>query len=180
VTDTDPAGTDVDRKELATRAIRIMADGTVADFEAVVHPRARNREADREPAAARGRGPAAFHATALWLRAAYAELSWEIGEVVADGDLVVVHATMSGRQTGTFVVFDDDAVPVRAFPPTGRRFAVTQTHWFRTADGMVVEHWANRDDLGQAAQLGWNPPSPWYLLRTARATRRARRDVVRS
>lgn len=180
MTDTDPADTALDRKELAARAIRIMADGTPADFEAVVHPEALNREADREPAAARGRGPAAFHATAQWLRAAYGELAWEIHDVVADGDLVVLHTTMSGRQTGTFVVFDDDARPLHAFPPTGRRFAATQTHWLRFADGMVVEHWANRDDLGQAAQLGWNPPSPWYVLRTVLASRRARRDAAPS
>jgi hypothetical protein len=33
-------------------------------------------------------------------------------------------------------------------PPTGREFAVTQTHWFRARDGMITEHWATRDDLG--------------------------------
>ena len=38
----------------------------------------------------------------------------------------------------------------------------------------AVEHWANRDDMGTAAQLGWVPPSPLYLLRMARAKRRAR------
>jgi hypothetical protein len=26
-------------------------------------------------------------------------------------------------------------------------------------DGLVVEHWANRDDLGMAMQLGWFDPS---------------------
>ena len=32
-------------------------------------------------------------------------------------------------------------------------------------DGLVVEHWANRDDMGTAAQLGWVPPTPRDLLR---------------
>jgi hypothetical protein len=63
----------------------------------------------------------------------------------------------------------------QAFPPTSRRFSTTQSHWFRLRDGKVIEHWANRDDLGTALQLGWMPPSPRYLLRTALATRRARR-----
>jgi hypothetical protein len=66
--------TQVDAKELCVRATHIMADGTLEDFEAVVHPDARNREDVDEPPASRGRGPSAFYATALWLRDAYAEL----------------------------------------------------------------------------------------------------------
>ena len=41
-------------------------------------------------------------------------------------------------------------------------------------DGKVGEHWANRDDLGMGQQLGWNPPTPLYLLRMLLATRAAR------
>ena len=160
---------------VARRSIQIMADGTLADFEAVVHPAAVNREAEAEPPACRGAGPAAFYATALWLRAAYADLRWAIHDVVAEGDLVVVHATMSGRHVGPFVSYDAAGRPAQAFPPTGRTFATTQTHWFRLAEGKVIEHWANRDDLGTATQLGWAPPTPLYLVRMALATRRARR-----
>jgi predicted ester cyclase len=121
--------------------------------------------------------PSAFYATALWLRNAYAELRWDIHDIVADGDLVVLHATMSGGHTGTFVDYDAAARPAQAFPPTGTRFATTQTHWFRIADGKVIEHWANRDDLGTAMQLGWTPPSPLYMIRMVLATRRARRET---
>ena len=115
----------VDVKELCIRSIAVMADGDLTDFEAVVHPDAYNREAVDEPPGSRGRGPTAFHATALWLRAAFADLRWEVHEAVAEGDLVVVHATMSGRHTGTFVAYGADARPVAAFPPTRRRFATT-------------------------------------------------------
>ncbi|MET7767245.1 ester cyclase [Nocardia sp. NPDC005366] len=172
--------TDLDIKNLAIRSMRIMADGSLADFEAIVHPRAHNREGVSEPPACRAAGPAAFYATALWLRGAYSDLRWEIHEVIAEGDLVVVHATMSGRQTGTFVAYDADGGVAQAFPATGKSFATTQTHWLRLADGMVVEHWANRDDLGTATQLGWAPPSPAYLFRMRRATGKARRDAARS
>ena len=58
--------------------------------------------------------------------------------MVAEGDIAVIEAR-----------------PEQAFPPTGKRIATTQTHWFRIADGKVVEHWANRDDLGTGMQLGW-------------------------
>jgi predicted ester cyclase len=159
-------------KNMCVRALQMMADGTLEDFRAVVHPHARNREDVAEPPASRGRGPAAFYATALWLRDAYAELRWVVHQGAAEGDLVVLHATMSGRHVGTFVKYNDAARPVQAFPPTGKRFATTQTHWFRIADDKIIEHWANRDDLGTAMQLGWTPPSPRYLARMLLATRR--------
>jgi hypothetical protein len=43
----------------------------------------------------------------------------------------------------------------RTLEPTGRAFAATQSHWLRLAYGLVIEHWANRDDLGTGLQLGW-------------------------
>jgi hypothetical protein len=82
---------------------------------------------------------------------------------------------MSGHHTGVATIYGEDGRLLQAMPPTGKRFAATQTHWFRLRDGRIVEHWANRDDQGMAMQLGWVPPSPWYLLRMAVATRRARR-----
>ena len=98
---------------------------------------------------------------------------------MADGDLIAVHCTMSGRHVGPFVGYDESGEVAQAFPPTGRTFAITQTHWFRMRDGLVVEHWANRDDRGMATQLGWIPPTPAYLWRMARAKRRARREPAR-
>jgi predicted ester cyclase len=165
------------QKAIAGRSIHTMGDGDLDAFAAVIHPAATNREARTEPPATRATGPAAYHGTALWLREAFADLHWEIHNVVAEGDLVVVHTTMSGRQTGPFVVYDEDGRVKVAFPPTGRSFAVTQTHWLRVADGLVIEHWANRDDQGMAEQLGWVPPTPAYLLRMAMAKRRARKSA---
>ena len=166
-----------DPKALVVRSMHLMGDGDLSDMETVVHPDAWNRESKDEPPAARGRGPAAFYATALWLRGIFDDLRWEIHDVVQEGDVVAVHATMSGRHTGTFVAYGEDAEPTQAFPPTGRPFTSTQSHWFRLQDGLVIEHWANRDDLGTATQLGWAPPSPGYALRMMLATRRARRTA---
>jgi predicted ester cyclase len=168
-----------DAKALCVRSMDIMVDGSLADFESVVHPDAVNHEARDEPPVSRGTGPAAFHATALWLRETFGDLAFEVHQVIADGDLVALHNTMSGRHTGAAVMYDAEGRALRAFPPTGRTFATTQTHWFRLRDGKVIEHWANRDDLGTASQLGWAPPSPAYLLRTALTTRKARRAASR-
>ena len=158
---------------------RAAAGGGVSIPQPSGAPRPSAGEAIDEPPASRRRGPAAFHVTKVWLHEAWADLRWEIHDVVAEGDLVVVHCTMSGRHVRDFVAFRPDGEVADAFPPTGRTFATTQTHWLRVADGLVTEHWANRDDLGTAAQLGWVPPSPAYLLRMALAKRRARRRYRR-
>ena len=168
--------------ELCRRAMAVMSTGEPADFAAVFHPEATNREARTEPPPCRGRGWQAFHATALWLRSAHSGLRWEIHDAVGDGDLVALHVTMSGRQTGPFVTYGPDGLPARAMPATGRTFAVRQTHWFRTSGGLILEHWANRDDLGLARQLGWTPPTPLFRVRAAlagRAARRRARDTAR-
>ena len=159
----------------AIRSMQLMCAGDLADLEAVCTADTVNREARNEPPDTRGVGPAAFHATARWLRSAFSDLALEIHDAVQDGDLVVVHVTMSGRQTGPFVAYGPDGAVAAVFPPLGRRFAVTQTHWFRMRDGKVAEHWANRDDLGMGQQLGWTPPTPAYVVRMLLARRRARR-----
>lgn len=71
--------------------------------------------------AARGVGPAAYFATAQWLRGAYADPTWQMHDAVAEGDLVVLHATMSGKHVGPSVTYGPDGVPA---------------HWFRIADGL--------------------------------------------
>lgn len=149
--------------------------GDLALFEAHVHPEATNREAKDEPLECRGEGPPAFLATGNLLRGAFAGLSWTVHDVAVDGDLVVAHTTMSGRQAGTFHRYGTDGRVDSAFPSRGRRFSVTQTHWWRMRDGLMIEHWANRDDMGMALQLGWVPSTPWYVLRMLLAVRRARR-----
>lgn len=174
---TSPGTADSSARAAALRSIAIMADGDRADFDQVVAPGAVNHESAVEPPAARVGGPAGFHATALWLRTAFADLAHRVEHVVVDDDLVVVDTTMSGRHVGPFVVHAPDGAVAQVWAPTGRTFAVRQCHWLRVQAGdggaRVTEHWAVRDDLGQGRQLGWVPPSPLYLLRCVRAKRRA-------
>lgn len=169
----------IDSSELARRAVLWMADGSPEDFRGMYHPEAVNREALAEPPECRRPGPEGFYATALWLRAAMDGLAFTVHDVVAQGDLVAASARMSGRHTGTMVTYNPDGTVDRAFAPTGKRFTVPQAHFIRLRDDLVVEHWAVRDDLGQAVQLGWVPPTPVYLVRCALATRAARRRLAR-
>lgn len=162
------------RVSVAEAAIRGVLHGTLADLTAVCHPEALNREAQTEPPATRGRGPRAFHATGEWLREAFSDLTWTTERSVAEEDIVVTYGVMSGRHTGNFVVWTPEEQIERVFVPTGNAFAVRQAHFQRIHDGLVIEHWAVRDDQGMAVQAGWIPPSPGFLFRCAAATRRAR------
>ena len=74
-----PATAD-DPKALCARSLHMMADGDLRDFEALIHPDTANREAAREPMTARGWGPAAYYATALWLRGAFSDLRFDTRE----------------------------------------------------------------------------------------------------
>jgi predicted ester cyclase len=168
-----------DGKTLCTLSLHMMAAGDLNDFKAIYAIDAHNREAFEEPPGARGTGPSAFYATALWLRTAFSELAWTVHDVVQDDDLVVAYTSMTGLQTGPFVVYGPDALPKVVFPPRRRRCEVTQTHWWRVSNGKVVEHWANRDDLGMGEQLGWSPPAPFYLAHMLLARKQARRAAIR-
>ena len=167
---TDPAS-------VAVRSIHTMATGELAEFEVLYAAGATDRENDVQPPSSRVAGPAGFYSTALWLRRAFAELRYDIHHAITDGCLVALNTTMNGRHTAPWVVYDEDGAVDTAFPPTNKTFAVTQSHWFRVEGGLIVEHWANRDDLGMAQQLGWVPPTPVYLFKMAQAKRRAARSL---
>ncbi|MBV9002327.1 MAG: ester cyclase [Solirubrobacterales bacterium] len=161
---------------VAVRSLHAMASGDRADFELLIHPDAVDHENDAQPPSSRVPGPAGFHSTALWLRAAFADLQYDIHNAVADGTLVAVRSTMNGRHVAPWAVYTPDGAVDAVFPPTNKTFATTQSHWFRIEDATIIEHWANRDDLGMAKQLGWVPPTPVYLIRMASAKRHARRS----
>ena len=77
------------------------------------------------------------------LTKAFSDQRWTIHHVIAEGDLVVLHCTHSGRHTGEFF----------GLPPTGRAFSYKQMHIVRVVDGKGVEHWAVRDDASLMRQL---------------------------
>jgi predicted ester cyclase len=174
MTATSPA-VSADPVSVAVRSIHAMADADRAGFDPLYHPRAADRENPVQPPSSRIPGPAGFYSTALWLRAAFAALRYDIHHAIAHGNLVAVNSTMNGRHVAPWPVYTGDGAVDTVFPPTGKTFAMTQSHWFLIEDGQITEHWANRDDLGMARQLGWIPPTPAYLLKMARAKRRATR-----
>ena len=146
--------------DLAIRDFRLMESWDDAEASAILAPTYVNGEAAAEPPAARVPGVPGARATYNWLHSAYEDLRWTVHSVVAEGEWVVARTTMSGRQVGPFVTYMPDGQVRAAFPATGRSFAVSQTHWFRVVDRRLAEHHADRDDMAQAMQLGWLPPTP--------------------
>src|SRR5215207_1891948 len=67
--------------------------------------------------------------------------------LIAEGDLVVQHVTLHGSHRASTMPLFADA------PVTGRSAAWTFIHIWRVADGMLVEHWACRDDMGLLKQV---------------------------
>ena len=77
------------------------------------------------------------------LAGAFSDQRWTIDHVIAEGDLVAIHSTHSGRHTGSYF----------GLPATGRPFAYKQMHIIKMKNGKGVEHWAVRDDAGLMRQL---------------------------
>src|SRR5690349_1489950 len=67
--------------------------------------------------------------------------------LIGEGDLVVQHLTLHGTHRGsTMPLLASTAV-------SGRPAAWTFIHIWRVAGGIIVEHWACRDDMGLVEQL---------------------------
>jgi predicted ester cyclase len=67
--------------------------------------------------------------------------------LIGEGDIVAQHLTLHGTHRASTMPLLADV------PPSGRPVAWTFIHIWRVADGMIVEHWACRDDLGLREQL---------------------------
>ncbi|GLZ48349.1 hypothetical protein Acsp06_45340 [Actinomycetospora sp. NBRC 106375] len=67
--------------------------------------------------------------------------------LIGDGDLVAQHLTLHGtHRASTMPLLAGEGV-------SGRPAAWTFIHLWRVADGVIVEHWACRDDMGLLEQL---------------------------
>lgn len=89
-------------------------------------------------------GPEEMNGTVHMITVAFPDHHHAVQEMVAEGDRVVAHVTLTGTHEGEFM----------GIPPTGRRIEVTEIHIYRLEDGKAVEHRVGRDDLGAMRQLG--------------------------
>ena len=79
---------------------------------------------------------------------AFADVLFEVEDLVAEGDKVAFRLIWTATHRGEFF----------GIPPTGARARVTEMHMFRITDGKVVERWGEWDALGLMQQLGAASP----------------------
>ena len=81
-------------------------------------------------------------------------IRYELHEIVADGDLVAIRATVHGLHTSGHL----------GFAATGRPYAMSTMHMYRVEGGLLAEHWGVRDEIGVLWQVGaLAPPQPVAL-----------------
>ena len=105
---------------------------------------------DTEPGAVRG--PAHMRSVVAWLVDQFPDVTMNIEAIVSQDDTVAVRVMSEGTNLGRLN---------GVVPPTGKRFAARQSHWYRVENDKLAEHWAIRDDLVTMRQLGVvNMPGP--------------------
>jgi steroid delta-isomerase-like uncharacterized protein len=93
-------------------------------------------------------GRAGFRTIGKKLTTAFPDMKQRVDDMLVDGEKVVVRLTLSGTHTGPLEFVN------WPLPATGKSFTTTHIHIFRVAGDRIVEHWAERDDLGMMRQLG--------------------------
>ena len=93
------------------------------------------------------RGIAGHQAIVSLFHGAFSDLSWQVEDMIAEGDRVVARTTTRARHTGEFF----------GITPTGIAVEFSGVHIGRIKDDKVIEHWGNNDDLGLMRQLGAIP-----------------------
>lgn len=77
-------------------------------------------------------------------REAFPDAHETVEDIVAEGDRVAVRHRFTGTQLG----------PLGRLPPSGRRLTADYLAIYRVVDGVVVEAWAEWDNLAGLVQLG--------------------------
>jgi predicted ester cyclase len=95
------------------------------------------------------RGPRAYRQILASYRAAFADFSTRVEEVVAEDDRVAVLTTTSGRHTGAFL----------GHAPTGAAFTATGVDVLWIAGGRIARRAGAFDALGMLRQLGLYAPA---------------------
>jgi predicted ester cyclase len=115
-----------------------VAKGQVEVFDHLVAPDAVDHSG---PTAVRG--VEGFKSRTLAVHAAFAEIEVVVDDLLLDGDMLAWRWTLTATHRGPFL----------GVAPTGKRVRMTGMNLQRVAQGVVVEHWSNADQLGLLRQV---------------------------
>jgi steroid delta-isomerase-like uncharacterized protein len=91
------------------------------------------------------RGPKSMQQLVTMFHNAFPDVSFQVEEVIAEGETVAARVTWTGTHRGSFM----------GIASTGRAVRQKQMHFMRfLGNGQMIEHLALRDDLGLRQQLG--------------------------
>ena len=102
---------------------------------------------EHDPFPGQGNGRADLKARARGLLSAFNPLRFDIDDVIADEDRVVVRWTNHATQSGDFM----------GIPATGAAFSIAGVDIHVLRDGRLAEHWHVVDMLSMLQQLGLSP-----------------------
>lgn len=80
-------------------------------------------------------------------RTAFPDIRFSSSDLIAEGDFVAYRDTWTGTHQGDLM----------GIPPTGKQVTVTETHIDRIANGKIIEHTFDWDQMGLMQQLGVIP-----------------------
>jgi steroid delta-isomerase-like uncharacterized protein len=122
----------------------VFNQGNMSRFNELVAPDFVEHE-EMPPGVPRNREGVAMLLTML--RSAFPDFKATIGDVIAEGDKVVVRMTWTGTQQGEFM----------GMPSSGKPMSIGVIDIFRMEEGKLVEHWGLSDTMSMMEQLGGMP-----------------------
>jgi len=94
------------------------------------------------------KGPDGFAQIIVSLRHGFPDIKWEIADLIAEGNKVVVRWTWTGTNSGSF----------RDFPVSNKKVTDHAIAIYQFKDNKVVQAWLQTDRLGFLVQIGVIPP----------------------
>jgi predicted ester cyclase len=116
----------------------VVQDGNFARLDDLVVP----NFVDHDPAPGQAPGAEGIKQFFAALRAAVSDLRVSVEQMVAEGNKVAAHVSISGRHTGELL----------GLPPSGKEVVMRISDVVRIEDGKAVERWGVEDMSGFAPQ----------------------------
>jgi predicted ester cyclase len=123
-----------------------VAKGKVEVFDELVSADAIDHSGSTD-----ARGVEGFKVRTHGVHVSFTDIEVVVDDLLVEGDKMAWRWTLTGAHHGPFL----------GVSPTGKRVSITGMNIKRVANGMVVEHWSNADQLGLLRQV----QAPSLLLR---------------
>ena len=128
----DPKDTAKANKEIVRRMLKAFNDGDAAAIKELLHPEIKDhsKAIGLEPELRRGPVLKRVQTEIRREKEAFPDGKFKEEHIVAEGDKVILHWTMTGTHKGPFV----------GKPATGKKVAIKGTEIVTIKDGKIIEH----------------------------------------